>query len=162
MHTLIADVYRFSFDLVPSSKWWRYLKKGSGFETNFLSNKGTFKDDTYPLWVTFARNLVMEASQKVSVFDSAWFWSACLRMFNAIAWSCITSRETSIEQQFIRVAQIYNLHDDLSSFCAAHACTRSCYDVQQKTRTAYVCNASCTSILLYLWSGSRRYCEIWG
>ena len=41
--------------------------------------------------------------------------------------------ETSTEQEFTRVAQ--NLHDDLSSFCAAHACTGFCYGVQQKKGT---------------------------
>ena len=59
-----------------------------------------------------------------------------------------SSWETSIEQQCIRVAQ--NLHDDLSSFCAACACTGFCYDVQQKTKTEYVCNTPCTSNLLSL------------
>ena len=59
--------------------------------------------------------------------------------------------ETSTEQEFIRIAQ--SLHDDLSSFCAAHACTGSCYNVQQKTRTEYVHNTSCTSSLLFLSSG---------
>ena len=65
-----------------------------------------------------------------------------------------SSRETSIKHQFTRVAQ--NLHDDLTSFCAACACTRFCYDVQQKTRTEYVHITFCTAIFLSLWSGSTR------
>ena len=59
-----------------------------------------------------------------------------------------SSGETSIKHQFTRVAQ--NLHDDLSSFCAACACTGFCYDVQQKTRTEYVHITFCTAIFLSL------------